>query len=173
MEHAATKFTTVFDVSQQGYATAWFPAFGLIFVVIGALLVFRPALMLRHMPSGIQGKARKGFSWFYFIFALLWTITSFLATYYEHNKAISDLRKGHFSVVEGRVSDFVPMPYTGHSQESFSVSRQRFSYSDFIVTSGFHNTASHGGPIREGLYVRVSHSGNLILRLELAENATP
>jgi hypothetical protein len=61
------------------------------------------------------------------------------------------------------------MPYTGHSEESFTVEGHRFSYSDYIVTSGFHNTASHGGPIREGLHVRVTYSGNLILRLEVAQ----
>jgi hypothetical protein len=61
------------------------------------------------------------------------------------------------------------MPYTGHSEESFVVDGKRFSYSDFIVTSGFHNAASHGGPIRAGLYVRVSYIGNVILRLEIAE----
>ena len=61
------------------------------------------------------------------------------------------------------------MPYAGHSDESFVVGGRRFSYSDFVVTSGFHNAASHGGPIREGLYVRVTYLGNLILRLEIAQ----
>ena len=51
--------------------------------------------------------------------------------------------------------------------ESFAVGGHRFSYSDYVVTSGFHNTASHGGPIHDGLDVRVSYLGNLILRLEI------
>ena len=41
-------------------------AFGLIFVAVGVLLVFRPALMQRILPSGLQGRARVIFSWFFF-----------------------------------------------------------------------------------------------------------
>lgn len=167
-------FKTVFDASQQGYETAWFPAFGLIFVAIGAMLVFRPALMQQILPGGLQGKPRKVFSWIFFSFALLWTTIAFLGTLAEYQGVASDLREGRFSVVEGPVTDFVPMPYGGHALESFKVNGRQFSYSDYVVTSAFHNTASHGGPIREGLYVRISYSGNLILRLEVdQENPGP
>jgi hypothetical protein len=162
-------FKTVFDAGQQGYATGWFPAFGLIFVAVGALLVFRPALMQRLAPSGLQGTARKIFSWFFFVFALLWTAGTFLGTFLQYRAVISDLGTGRYSVVEGPVTNFVPMPHTGHSEESFMVKGHRFSYSDYVVTPGFHNTASHGGPIREGLYVRITYSGNQILRLEVAQ----
>ena len=50
----------------------------------------------------------------------------------------------------------------------------RFQYSDFMYSGGFNNTASHGGPIRPGLQVRVcylpgpSDDENVILRLEAA-----
>jgi len=60
------------------------------------------------------------------------------------------------------------MPYTGHQDETFTVNGVRFSYSDFGVTCGFNNSASHGGPIREGLQVRIHYVGNAILRLEVA-----
>jgi hypothetical protein len=162
-------FRTVFDAGQHGYATAWAPAFGLMFVVIGVLLVLRPALFQRLTLSGLQVKPKKIFSWSYLIFALFWTVESFLATFRQYQTAVYDLRTGRYSVLEGPVTDFVPMPYTGHSEERFTVNGHRFSYSDYIVTLGFNNTASHGGPIREGLYVRVTYDGNLILRLEVAE----
>jgi hypothetical protein len=162
-------YRTVFDVSQEGYAAWWFPAFGLIFVAGGALLVFAPALMLRLLPSGLQGRARRGFSGVFFAFAILWTAGSFFSTYSQYRTATSALADGAASVVEGPVTHFTPMPYTGHSQESFVVGDRRFSYSDYIVSAGFHNTASHGGPIHEGLNVRVTYLGNLILRLEVAE----
>lgn len=38
-----------------------------------------------------------------------------------------------------------------------------------VVTSAFNNTSSHGGPIREGLPVRVTYSRNAILKLEILE----
>jgi len=71
--------------------------------------------------------------------------------------------------VEGRVTGFVPPRYKGQSAESFVVGDQRFAYSDDVVTAGFHNSSSHGDPIHEGLYVRVTYLGNLIVRLEVGE----
>lgn len=67
------------------------------------------------------------------------------------------------------MTNFVPMPYTGHSLESFVVGGRKFSYSDYVLTPGFRHTTSHGGPIREGLYVRIAYLGNLILQLDVAE----
>jgi hypothetical protein len=162
-------FKTIFDASEQGYTTGWFAAYGLIFVAAGVLLVWRPAFVQPLLPAGLRSGERPIFVWLFLLFASLWTAGSFLVTYSRHQAAVSDLRAGRYSVVEGPVTDFVPMPFTGHALESFTVNGRRFSYSDFVVTSGFHNTASHGGPIREGLYVRISYSGNLILRLEAAQ----
>lgn len=76
-------------------------------------------------------------------------------------------------VVEGPVTNFRPMLLTGHGYESFDVDGVGFSYSDFHSTPFFNQTASHGGPVREGLYVRIhyvySEIGNepMILRLEV------
>jgi hypothetical protein len=68
---------------------------------------------------------------------------------------------------EGVVTDFRSMPFKGHAVESFVVGGQRFSCSDYNVTAGFNNTRSHGGPIDKTLYVRITHRGNTILRLEV------
>jgi hypothetical protein len=161
-------FETVFGAARDGWEILWFPAFGLVFVAIGALLVFAPDFMADILPCGFQGRARRIFSLLFFGFAVLWTLVSFVTTFVSYVVVAYDLASGHCSVVEGQVTDFRPMPYEGHSGESFVVSGQRFSYSDYVVTSGFHNAASHGGPIREGRYVRVSFRGNLIARLEVA-----
>jgi len=76
-----------------------------------------------------------------------------------------------FTMVDGLVSNFRPMPYEGHQDECFSVQSETFCYSDYGVTSGFNNSASHGGPIREGLLVPVSYIGNTIIRLEVGSDA--
>jgi hypothetical protein len=55
------------------------------------------------------------------------------------------------------------------SMETFKVQGQSFSYSDFVVVPGFHNATSHGGPIRDGLNVRVTHVGDVILKIEVAQ----
>jgi hypothetical protein len=162
-------FRTVFDAAHAGYSNWSFLAFGLIFACFGTLLVFRPAFMLKLMPSGFQGKARTVFSWFFLTFAVLWTVVTFESTYRDLRTVTTALQTGRYSVVQGPVTHFVPAPYTGNFKETFVVGNRRFSYSDYLVTAGFHNTASHGGPVRAGLYVRVTYLGNLILRLEVAQ----
>jgi hypothetical protein len=47
------------------------------------------------------------------------------------------------------------------------------SYSDYVVTAGFNNTASHGGPIRQDLPVRISYVGNSIVKLEIRSDRIP
>jgi hypothetical protein len=121
------------------------------------------------LPDGLQAARNKILSWCVLIFALLWTLGTLVVSVAEYRYVMNALYDGRYRIIEGPVTDFVPMPYEGHLQESFVVGGHRFSYSDYIVTAGFHNTASHGGPIREGLYVRVSYLDNLILRLEVAE----
>ena len=93
--------------------------------------------------------------------------------HFQTNDALRAFQAGEYSVVEGRVENFDPMPIEGHKPECFSVNGTRFCYSDYIVTPGFRNTTSHGGPIRSGLLVRIAYikvrSHNTILRLEVAK----
>ena len=154
------EYTTVFDVGQSGYRQWSFPAHGLLFVVVGAgLVLFRRRLRSR-MPSF--------FPFVFLGFALFWTFIAFVSTSGGYSALSSALREDRCSVVEGVVSDFHPMPYTGHQMEWFVVDGRRFEYSDYVIVPGFNNTASHGGPIRQGLQVRVHYVGNNIARLEVA-----
>jgi len=77
------------------------------------------------------------------------------------------LAEGRVSVVEGTVDRFEPMPYEGHRNERFSVNGVTFSYSDYSQDPGFHQSMSHGGPIREGLPVRISYVDKTIVKLEV------
>ena len=76
---------------------------------------------------------------------------------------------GHYRVIEGNVTNFRPMPFAGHKMETFSVAGVPFSYSDYILSPCFNNTTSHGGPIHDGLPVRISYNENCILKLEVAD----
>lgn len=60
-------------------------------------------------------------------------------------------------------------PYSGHARETFVVNGQYFSYSDYDLTQGFNQTQSHGGPIKEGLQVRITHVDGSIVKLEIAQ----
>jgi hypothetical protein len=53
--------------------------------------------------------------------------------------------------------------------ECISVADSSFCYSDSNVTVGFHRTRALGGPMRNGLQVRISPIGDTIVRVEVAE----
>jgi hypothetical protein len=159
------QYVTVFDVADAGYKSAGFPAFGLIFVAVGIGLV----LSRRSLPNwNTRGTVAKGvFPFGFLCFAVIWTVANFIGMYSQYRNA-SQARVAHTAqVVEGQVTNFVPMPVTGHAMESFCISDVCFNYSDYVVTAGFNQTSSHGGPIREGLPVRVTYLGNTIIKLEV------
>ena len=156
-------YVVVFDLAEVGYRQWTFPAFGLPFLAVGALLVRYRNKVATAAPAW----ARAAFSFFFFGFALLWITVSFVSTYGEYRTLRSALEEGRAAVAEGPVEDFVPMPDEGHAMESFTVAGESFEYSDYVVTTGFNNTSSHGGPIQPGRQVRITHFGGHILRLEV------
>jgi hypothetical protein len=134
---------------------------GLVFAAIGGVIAWLGG-------SKKSWRERRLFGYGMIGFACLWSGVMFSSTFSEYVRVRSAYRRSQFKVVEGRVTDFRPMPYEGHQDECFSVQSQTFCYSDYEVTAGFNNSASHGGPIRDGLPVRVSYVGNTIVRLEVS-----
>ncbi len=157
-------YATVFDVTQTGFRQWSFSAFGLIFVAVGLAM---PTLMrigfFRKSPPWME----KWFPRVFLGFAIFWTLTTFIRTFADYQTAVDTMRSNRAQVIEGVVTQFVPMPYTGHAMESFVVQGVKFCYSDYVITAGFNNTTSRGGPIREGLPVRIWHLGGEILRLDV------
>ena len=102
-------------------------------------------------------------------FVVLWTTLAFIGTGSEYTSNVNALKNGTYNEVEGIVENFDPMPYSGHKMESFTVKGVKFEYSDFVVSSGFNNTKSHGGPIDEGKYVRIRYYNGNILQLWVKE----
>jgi hypothetical protein len=159
-------YRTVFDITEVGYKSWSFPAFGLIFVFIGLLLPFLNRRgFIRKSPPWME----KWFPRIYLGFSISWTLGAFLSTYVDYRQAIGAMRDNSAKIVEGPVTKFHPMPYSGHADESFDIQGVKFSFSDYDVRAGFNNTASHGGPIREGLRVRIWYLDGEILRLDVRD----
>jgi len=157
-------YTTVFDVTRAGYRQWSFAAFGLIFVAVGLALPMLVRIgIFPKQPAWMQ----KWFPRVFLGFAIFWTTTCFIVTYTDYRRAVSAIRNNRAHMVEGVVRDFKPMPYAGHATESFVVQGVRFEYSDYVITAGFNNASSHGGPIREGLPVKIWYLGREILRLDI------
>jgi hypothetical protein len=163
------QFNVVYDAANQGYPAWHLNGIGLVLVCVGLMLVLAPDLMQRLLPRGLQGTARRIFSWFFLFAALFGAFVTFRGTTQPYEATAAASRDHRYRVVEGRVTDFVAMPYTGHALESFVAGGRKFSYSDYILTGCFNKTSSHGGPIRSGLSVRISYTGNCIVRLEVAQ----
>lgn len=165
-ELAGGGYVTVFDVTRRGYKEWSWPVFGLIFVIAGLML---PRLIRAGIFKKPPPWMAKWFPKFFVGFAVLWTVGTFIVTYTDYRTALDAMRNGRAQVVQGLVTQFRPMPYSGHVDESFVVQNFKFEYSDYGGTAGFNTTSSHGGPISEGLPVRIWHLGNEILRLDIAK----
>ena len=157
-------YTVVFDVTQAGYRQWWFPAVGLIFVALALPVVIYKFLR----PSRKFRKLDRLLPFIIMPIALLWPVVTFAVTFSDYIILRNGVRNGTCEIVEGTVSNFVPMPYQGHAVEHFVVNGHYYEYSDFRVMAGFNQTKSHGGPIDEGRRVRICDVRGEIARLEVS-----
>ena len=161
------EYDVAFEISKSGIGELTFALPGVLFMVIGAGLI-----KFRHKLAESKPKFFVNFfSTFFFGFAVLWTLGAGLIIGLDQSSLRDDYVKGDFKVIEGTVENFDPMPSSGHKRESFTVKGVRFEYSDFLITPGFNNATSLGGPIKENLPVRISYIGNTILKLEVSSSA--
>lgn len=105
------------------------------------------------------------FSAIIFIVLLAFFIINIFITYkiYNSNKLLK---------TEGYVTNYHPMPSSGHDTERFTVNHVNFTYSDYVISDlGYNNAKSKGGVINDNLYVRIhyykSKKRNVILKLEI------
>ncbi|ELV8627344.1 hypothetical protein QNF03_004076 [Vibrio cidicii] len=166
-------YEVVFDIKYEGFWSLAFILPGVLFILIFVIGIRKKDKLLGWNIK-VLGKPATKRSLnvslvFFLVFSVFWTGLAGYGVGTKLYSMLSSYEQGKYSVVEGPVENFDPMPYAGHKTESFTVQGVKFSYSDFIIEPGFNNTASHGGPISEGLYVRVSYINNVILKLEVKQ----
>ncbi|HXM99607.1 MAG TPA: hypothetical protein VN982_14135 [Candidatus Dormibacteraeota bacterium] len=95
--------------------------------------------------------------------------------YLSRQNHIKVLANRRYEFVQGVVENLHPMPDDGSSKESFTISGHIFLYSDYDelgTTNCFDQTQPHGGPIHNGMLLRVKFIDDCILRLEVpSENS--
>ena len=133
-----------------------------LIAIVPILLIRRPRRSLAIIYVGFAVLVSLGMLWF----GGLWE----RGISYDSTRAAQAAVDPHTPVVEGRVENFRPAPAEGHRDETFTVNGVPFAYSDYSITGGFNQTQSHGGPIREGLSVRIHYlpPSNLIVKVEVA-----
>jgi hypothetical protein len=153
------QYTTIYQVTQ--FAPDWpFACVGLLPLIAGVVIIWGRRRFKWKQPHPLLAT-------FLCLFGTVWVGGVGVSVLSADWRAFQAYQKGNYQTVEGVVYDFHPMPYEGHQDECFSVQDQRFCYSDYEVAPGFHNAASHGGPIRSGLYVRIAYLDGRILRLDI------
>lgn len=152
-------YVTVFDISTEPFEW-WWPAIGLVIFAIGIVFI----KFVSRWPSQ---KNAKIIGWVMVVFGTIFAILVYNSVRSMWAEWRGAYDRGSYFIVEGVVQDFKPMPYEGHQDECFRVKSQQFCYSDYISQPGFHQSASHGGPIREGLPVRIAYYEGQILRLDV------
>jgi hypothetical protein len=170
----------VYDVAQAGYSTSMLVvlSFSSLLTALGAGLIHWPALTATlfegklGLDPGEGPRAGRIFAWFFFLFALCITLLVGGLQVLRHAAFADASIRNTCSTVEGTVANYARRPDM-HDAEQFTVSGVPFIYTDQDpVGGGYSTTASRGGPMREGLRVRICYlaqsgnDGNVILRLE-------
>ena len=146
-----------------------FSIFYLIPIVM--ILIFLIIIKRNYVGKGISfGKI---FSIFALVFVVILSIVVFVFQADIYNKTVGEFKKGNYEIVEGYVENFQPMPFEGHSDESFDINGVSFFYSDYSIQPGYNNAKSHGGVITgDGQHLKIGYVyyddiyGNIIVYIE-------
>lgn len=153
---------TVFDFAERGFP--WWPVvFGCMAIAAATgVYIGRDRLMTNR-----QKETRLLLARIFVGAAVLWTTVTVYRVAAQYSELLNAVAAGEMRVRYGAVQDHKGFLSGGGIYESFCVQNYCFSYSDFIPSAGFNNMAAYGGPVRDGLIVRVHHAGNLIARLDV------
>ena len=153
-------YRTVFDVTQVGFQW-WIP---LLVFIFGALFV---GIGWAVRKSGDKDSFTKG-TFFQIVGAvgILGALGFFTSMYGEYHNAQKAFATHAYSVSEGVVKDFVPMPPGGHATESFVVHGVRFEYGSGWGSTMF-NSEWNKGFIHDGVEARITYVGKDIVKVEV------
>ena len=154
-------YETVFEITQKGYP--WWLYGGLLLFVA---FVFWVGWRNRESQTGKVALQAS-------VFGLVLLLAAFGMSYSDRQSLLRAYQEGQYILVEGPVENFHPESEGGSRPERFRLGGVNFSYSTFEYTPGFNHTLPRGGPIREGLLVRIAHRNRIILRLETWRDTPP
>jgi hypothetical protein len=131
-------------------------------VAFGGLLV---AFAFISLAINWRGKRTNYFPLAVAAFSVAWILIVAGLPWLTWHKNASLLRSGKYRVVQGRAEPFCSQK--DGKLEEFVVGGHMFSYSQFESLGRFHTPRAFGGPIRNGIYLRISYvDDDDIVRLE-------
>jgi hypothetical protein len=154
------EYHIAFDVIRNGFQ--WMIPF-LISMGAGIFLLLGWALRKSgDRDLSVKGVIFQGLGGIGVLGALGFLIAAY-STYHNASKALSD---HDYSIAEGFVTDFIPMPPGGHAAESFRINGVNFSYGSGWGSTVF-NSEWNKGAVHNGVQARISYRGSDILRVEV------
>lgn len=149
-----------YDISASGF-DAW------EFLVIGGFVVFLAILDYKFpfIPYTSPPFAQRAMRWFVLLIVLLVFVLGAANLVYSYAGTMRAVKEGHIEIAEGVVSKFKAASFN----ERFCIHETCFSYPASYTSVGFRQLSSRGGPIRDGVNVRVYYFGKVITRLEILQ----
>ena len=154
-------YRIVYDASQP--SVDWWH---LALESLGAVVVLVVLLLARRRALLTKTQVRLGALLLGAALALWWGGAAWRES---RRAAASNALHGRAQVVEGPIVNLVPGKFHVRP-ESFKVGSTAFRYWAYGSGWGFHRTMELGGPLREGLNVRIHYVDSDILRLEVADS---
>ena len=143
-------YQTVYDIGTDRFDWWWW----LLGIIVGyagllfALLVFRRAQPKVRLLAGIG-----------FLLVSMVGMNFLMDSHFLQRRALSEVAAGKARTVEGTIANFEPDTggQGGTAIDTFRIGDEGFSYSNSIHRAGFKQTRMNGGPLREGMTVRITY----------------
>lgn len=150
------RWLTVFTLDTSGFEVFLPPIAVIAVAVFIAALAFRSSAKLRGNDD-INRRQRHAARGFAMLAVLFCGIAAYLTVgYVEFAHRLHD--KAYWTI-EGQVHGLS----SERKREKFTVNGVPFIYGDYDLTPCFHNAATHGGPMRDGLHVRITYLRDPVL----------
>lgn len=151
-------YRVVYDVQDL-----WLPHWSSQWIIAGGFILLALILILK-VHHGFIRNVLAGF----FIFVALAIVG---LDYWTTIRLRRALTQKHYTLVEGIVRNFTPGDPGAHTAERWDIESggrtYHYEYHQSSYHPGFATTQPYGGPIREGLHVRIADVDGVIARLEL------
>lgn len=159
---------TIVDVHDIEWGLAAMPLIGLFLVTFAWKHIRneRQASVTSRPNAGDRIKARIALAFF-----VVWTSLLGFAAMQRNIILPRRLDTGRFEISEGPITAYVLQPWKGYGSDIFTVGQTRFNRFDYDVRSK-DKTIVRKGCMAEGRWVRVSHIGQTILKIEIEADPT-
>ena len=154
-------YETLYDIRATSPVNWSTLLWGLAFIVVGLWFVFS------YCEDDTDGRPL----WFriaWLAFAVLWTMLGVGLPLSSHIRNSAALTQGNVRLADGRITDF--RSTSDCKNERFTVAGHSFQYSYYEEMGRFNRPEPCGGPLRPGMYVRISYvNDDDIVKIEKRE----